>query len=372
MKGKADILVVDDTPANLQLLSGMLKDCGYKVRPALSGELALQSARHSPPDLILLDITMPGISGYEVAGELKRDENLRDIPIIFISALTETLDKVRAFGAGGVDYITKPFQYEEVVARVEAHLKIHRLQLELEKSVEELRERNDELQRLQVLRDNLVHMIVHDMNSPIGAMIGFIGLCQSNEGMTKETERYLEHAQSAATGLGQMVRSMLDISKMEAGELRLHRTECDLAEIAGGIFSQFESIRKNRRFEVDRPATPLLVQADRDLITRVLQNLAGNALRFAPDGTAVRILLEHGENAARVSVIDSGKGIPPEFHKRIFEKFGQVDKNGPRVGTGLGLAFCKLAVEAHGGRMQVESEAGKGSRFWFEIPIAAP
>ena len=123
---KADILVVDDTPANLQLLSGMLKDCGYKVRPALSGELALQTARHSPPDLILLDITMPGLSGYDVAAQLKQDENLRKIPIIFISALTETLDKVRAFTVG-VDYVTKPFHYE-VVARVETHLKIRRLQ----------------------------------------------------------------------------------------------------------------------------------------------------------------------------------------------------------------------------------------------------
>jgi PleD family two-component response regulator len=164
---QADILVVDDTPANLQLLSGMLKDCGHRVRPALNGELALQSARHSPPDLILLDITMPGLSGYDVAAQLKQDKDLHKIPIIFISALTETLDKVRAFAIGGVDYVTKPFHYEEVAARMEAHLKIRRLQVELEARNRELRQNNGELRRLQELRDDLVHMIIHDMNSPL-------------------------------------------------------------------------------------------------------------------------------------------------------------------------------------------------------------
>ncbi|HWB57919.1 MAG TPA: hybrid sensor histidine kinase/response regulator [Chthoniobacteraceae bacterium] len=365
---KADILVVDDTPANLQLLTGMLKDCGYKVRAALNGELALQTARHSPPDLILLDITMPGLSGYDVATELKRDEALQKIPIIFISALTEPLDKVRAFIVGGVDYVTKPFHFEEVAARVATHLKISRLQCGIERSNENLRQTNDELRRLQELRDSLVHMIIHDMNSPLGAMIGFVGLCKSSGNIPPEIANYLGHAHSAATRLGEMVRSMLDISKMEAGQLKLHRTDCDLAEIVREIFAQFEPLRKNRRFEVDAPAQPLILSIDRDLITRVLQNLIGNALKYAPDGTAVRVALQATESAARVSVIDAGSGIPPEYHGRIFEKFGQVEKSGPRVGTGLGLTFCRLAIEAHGGRIGVDSEVGKGSTFWFEIP----
>jgi len=365
---KADILVVDDTPANLQLLTGMLKECGYKVRPALSGELALQTARHSPPDLILLDITMPGLSGYDVATQLKQDENLQKIPIIFISALTETLDKVRAFSVGGVDYVTKPFQYEEVAARVETHLKISRLQAQLEKSNQELQASNDELQRLQVLRDNLVHMIIHDMNSPLGGIIGFIGLCESSGKLPPDLAGYLGHALKGAHTLADMVRSMLDISKMEAGQLKLHLTACDLSAITREIFDRFESQRRNCRLEIDVPAQLLVVPADRDLIGRVLQNLVGNALKYAPDGSTVRVVLESTETLARVSVIDAGGGIPPEYHGRIFEKFGQVRKDGPRVGTGLGLTFCKLAVEAHGGRIGVKSEVGKGSTFWFEIP----
>ena len=366
---KADILIVDDTPANLQLLSGMLKDYGYKVRPALSGELALQAARHSPPDLILLDITMPGLSGYDVAEQLKQDEGLQNIPIIFISALTETLDKVRAFALGGVDYVTKPFHYEEVAARIETHLKIRRLQIALEQSNNELKHSNDELHRLQVLRDNLVHMIIHDMNSPLAAIIGFIGLCESCSNIPPDVSGYLSHALNASNSLAEMVRSMLDISKMEAGQLKLDRTDCDLTAMASEIFGRFESLRKNRRFEIDATGQPLVASVDRDLINRVLQNLVGNALKFAPNNSAVRIALQTTETMARVSVTDAGQGISSEYHERIFEKFGQVQKAGPRVGTGLGLTFCKLAVEAHGGHIGVESEVGKGSTFWFEVPV---
>ena len=162
----ADILVVDDTPANLQVFSGMLKDRGYKVRPAPDGRVALRAAKDLPPDMVLLDINMPGINGYEVCAQLKRDERMRDVPVIFISALNDTLDKVLAFGVGGVDYITKPFQFEEVEARVAVHLKLRRLQRELEARIRELHKTNEELRRLQDLRDNLTHMIVHVLRSP--------------------------------------------------------------------------------------------------------------------------------------------------------------------------------------------------------------
>ena len=134
-----NVIVVDDTPANLQLLTGMLKERGYKVRPVPSGKLALQAAKNDPPDLILLDIMMPEMDGYEVCERLKADEKLREIPVIFISALNETMDKVKAFGVGGVDYVTKPFQFEEVDARVSTHLKLQRQRREL-KELQRVRE----------------------------------------------------------------------------------------------------------------------------------------------------------------------------------------------------------------------------------------
>ena len=164
-----NVIVVDDTPANLQLLTGMLKERGYKVRPVPSGKLALQAAKNDPPDLILLDIMMPEMDGYEVCERLKADEKLREIPVIFISALNETMDKVRAFGVGGVDYVTKPFQFEEVDARVRTHLELQRQRRKLKENYEQLR-------RLEELRDNLVHMIVHDLRNPLTGISGFLDL----------------------------------------------------------------------------------------------------------------------------------------------------------------------------------------------------
>lgn len=144
---KPDIMVVDDTPANLQLLTEMLKERGYRVRPVPSGKLAIQAVQKEMPDLILLDIHMPEMDGYEVCEHLKADATLKDIPVIFISALDETLDKVMAFALGGVDYITKPFQFEEVAARVQTHLKLRRLQIELEMQNRQLQENNDQLKK---------------------------------------------------------------------------------------------------------------------------------------------------------------------------------------------------------------------------------
>ncbi|HWD17688.1 MAG TPA: hybrid sensor histidine kinase/response regulator [Verrucomicrobiae bacterium] len=367
-----DILVVDDTREVLQLLASMLQHRGYKVRPALSGELALQTARHAPPDLILLDINMPGLSGFAVAETLKADARLREIPIIFLSALSETLDKVRAFAAGGVDYITKPFQFEEVVARVETHLKIRRLQIELEQRNRELQQSNDQLRRLQELRDNLTHMIIHDLRSPLASLAGYLDLCGAKEKnkLSPEGTSFLARARASSQKSLEMVNSLLDVHKMEAGELKLHRVDCDLVELSREVFALLEPLRQKRQFEV--AAAPVRVSADRDLVLRVLQNLIGNAIKFAPDGSPVRIEVAANGGVARLSVSDTGRGIPAEFHERIFQKFGQVKSSGPRIGTGLGLTFCKLAVEAHGGRIGVQSAPGQGSAFWFELPQNPP
>src|SRR5436190_5857867 len=203
MPSAPDILIVDDTPANLQLLTGMLKDRGYKVRPAPNGRLALQAAQMQPPDLILLDINMPDVDGYEACAQLKASELLRDVPVIFISALDETLDKVRAFAVGGVDYVTKPFQFDEVEARVSAHLRLRQLQLELQERNRDLQAVNEQLQRVQELRDNLTHMIVHDLRSPLGGIVGYHDLLQTTEGkrLSPTAADYLAKAQASSEQL---------------------------------------------------------------------------------------------------------------------------------------------------------------------------
>src|SRR5476649_1220083 len=179
----ASILVVDDTPANLQVLAGMLKDRGYKARPVPSRKLALLAAKAHPPDLILLDINMPEMNGYEVCELLKADEQLKGIPVIFISALTEQLDKVKAFAIGGVDYLTKPFQMEELHARVETHLKLRRLQIELEETNAQLAKTNgvllrkqEELLDLHHRKDEFLAMLSHELRNPLAPILNAVHL----------------------------------------------------------------------------------------------------------------------------------------------------------------------------------------------------
>ncbi len=365
-----DILVVDDTQANLQLLTGMLKERGYKVRPVPNGNLALQAARSCPPDLILLDINMPDLDGYKVCAQLKRDDRTADVPVIFISALNETIDKVLAFGVGGVDYVTKPFQFEEVDARVSAHLKLRRLRLDLEQRNRELQRSNAELRRLQELRDNLTQMIVHDLRSPLTGVLGtFELLGLEAEKLSPNSHQMLEMAQGALDQMLGMINSLLDVSKIEAGELRPNRSQCDLVSLAKRATEVLAGMRGQRRVTLDPASESLPMSIDSELISRVLQNLLGNALKFTPLDGEVKIRIAREDCKVRVSVSDNGPGIPPEYHQRIFEKFGQV-KTDRSHGTGLGLTFCRLAVEAHGGSIGVDSEVGQGSTFWFDLPAA--
>ncbi len=359
------IIVVDDTPANLHLLTGMLKERGYKVRPVSSGEFALQTAKHDPPDLILLDIIMPEMNGYEVCECLKADEQLSEIPVIFISALNETMDKVKAFKVGGVDYVTKPFQFEEVQARVATHLELRRQKRLIQES-------NEQLRKLEELRDDLVHMVVHDMRTPLTAIYGFLQTLETLEGerLSEQGREFVQTALASTEDLVEMVSSLLDVSKMEAGEMKLNLTQCELLTIAREALAKVEPLKGDRQLMLSGTDEPVTVMADAELIARVFQNLLGNALKFTPDDGRVTVSIEPSADAVRVLVQDTGPGIPPEYRERIFEKFGQVENpaNRQRYSTGIGLTFCKLAVEAHGGQVGVDSEEGRGSTFWFTLP----
>ena len=366
-QGRGDILIVDDTPANLQLLSGMLKERGYRARAVPSGKLALQAAAAEPPDLILLDITMPDMDGYQVCTRLKADPKLAHIPVIFLSALTETLDKVKAFSAGGVDYVAKPFQFEEVEARVEAHLRLERQRRELEQAYRTQRE-------LEQARDGLVHMIVHDLRSPLTGMQGFLELLAMDADQFNEEQRdYVTNALESTRRLVSQVASLLDVHRFEAGELKLDRAPQQLGNVVDRALAALGSLTKDRVIRKEGViAEP--VSCDGGLVERVIMNLVANALRHTPQAGTITVAVTGSNGTARVEVRDTGAGIKPEYHARIFEKFGQVEarRDRQRGGTGLGLTFCRLAVEAHGGTIGVESSEGQGSTFWFTLPQTAP
>ena len=367
-----NILVVDDTPANLLLLAEMLKRHGYRVRPVPSGTLAIQAVQKEKPDLILLDINMPGMNGYEVCERFKEDEALKEIPVLFISALDETIDKIRAFAAGGVDYITKPFQFEEVEARVHTHLTLRHLQLELESRNRQLQENYDQLKKLEDLQDSLTHMIVHDMRSPLLGISGNLEYVIPHcDALPVNDQESLKDAMTSARQLIDMVSSLLDVSRLEAGQMPIKYAPCDLRNAAQEAVRTLSGLFQQHPVTIEALPPRCEAVCDVSLIHRVLMNLLGNAAKFSPPGNPIWVKFESLPNSLKVLVCDRGQGIPAESYSRIFEKFGQVESQRLQQehSTGLGLTFCKLAVEAHGGRIGVESALGQGSIFWFTLPL---
>ena len=372
----ANIIIVDDTPANLQLLESILTARSYRVRPFPRADLALRAVENDPPDLILLDINMPGMNGYDLCIAIKSRPHLQDIPVIFISALAETFDKVKAFSVGGVDYISKPFQFEEVLARVATHLHLRQTQRQLQTGNDQLLQANQQLRELKDLRDKLTDMIVHDMRNPLMVIKGYLQLLEiisSQPGSEERVRRYLREGLVATQTVVEMISSMLDVSRMESNQLQLTIARHDLTALAQDAARGLASLFEQKSIRLSLPERPSPVDCDGGLVSRVFTNLLGNAVKFTPAGgsVAVEILTNDGHLVAAIS--DSGPGIPREYHDRIFEKFGQVGvrNEGQKYSTGLGLTFCKLAIEAHRGSIQVNSEPGQGSTFRFTLPSPA-
>ena len=359
----ANLLIVDDAPANLELLAGLLRRAGFRVRPVPSGELALQAARHELPDLILLDINMPGLNGYEVCARLKADSALQAVPVIFLSALDDVLDKVKAFSVGGVDYVSKPFQFEEVEARVRTHLALRRQECQLQESLAQLKE-------LETQRDGLVHMIVHDLRSPLSSILMFLDLLRDGAPMEPSQMAVLVRATGeSATQMKALITQILDVSRLEAGQMPLKLEPHDLTQTLRTTLESLTALAGKRQVHLQAPETTLF-PFDEDLMSRVMTNLLSNAIKFTPPTGEVRVAITHQAECVRVTVTDTGAGIAPEHHQKIFEKFGQAESGHKQVGTGLGLTFCRLAVAAHGGKIGLESQPGCGSTFWFTLPLS--
>jgi len=354
------ILLVDDTVENLRLLSGMLATKGFDARPVTSGAEALEVVAVDPPDLILLDVTMPHMNGFEVCARLRENPATRDIPVIFLTALVDVSDKVKGFGAGGVDYITKPFQLEEVLARVSTHLALRKARRDLEHTIQKLRE-------AEQMRDGLTHMIVHDMRSPLTALLGRLELARMD--LTGELAENVDKASRAGRELNDMANAMLDVSRLEAGKMPLKKASTDLTKLATEVRTELLTMEPGRVIEV-AASSPVTASCDAALIRRVVTNLVSNAIKHTPTGGMIRILVKPIDGRVRVAVQDEGDGVPEAARERIFEKFGAVSvREGQSYhSVGLGLSFCKLAVEAHGGTIGVESATPRGSVFSFEIP----
>jgi two-component system sensor histidine kinase/response regulator len=357
------VLIVDDTVESLRLLADLLDSQGYEVRPVTNGRQALQAVEQDPPDLILLDINMPEMDGYEVCRRLRLNERCRDLPVIFLTALADTVDKVRAFNMGGVDYITKPFQLDEVLARVRTHIALKRASAALAQSYERLR-------ALEKLRDDLVQMIVHDMASPLLAVqLHLKNVERQPTALDEHSREGLREAASSAEELQRMINDLLDVSRLEEGKMPVKSAAWDLIRMTRDVTTNFGTADRSRRIEIESQEM-VKVTCDGALTRRVLENLLSNAIKHTPPGGPVRISIRAHDGRVRLEVQDEGPGVPSTARKKIFEKFGTVESrhNKKYHSTGLGLAFCKLAIEAQGGTIGVDPRATEGSTFWFELP----
>ena len=357
------VLVVDDEERNRRLLRDVLISKGCRVTEARDGEEALVLARRELPDVILLDIMMPKFDGFEVCRSLKADTATMQIPILIVTALKERADSIKGLAAGADDFITKPIDTEEVSLRVRNALRMKRMH-------DQVSEDYEKLSVLEKLRDNLIHMVVHDMRTPLTAVLGSLDVVHGEMADAGIDLEMVQIGKAATDELMEMVNELLDVSRLEAGELPLHIETCEGSDVVEEATRLLDPTWAEVSIALDVPPETVPLQCDRNLIRRVITNLAGNAIKFTPRGGQVTVMLRSTDTDVNISVTDTGRGIAPEHHDRVFEKFGQIEarQDGVKHSSGLGLTFCKLAVESHGGKIGLESEVGKGCTFWFTLP----
>lgn len=381
----ADILIVDDTRDNLRLLSKLLLEHGYYVRPVSDGGRAISAIRNQLPDLVLLDIMMPGIDGFAVCEMLKADEQTKNIPVIFISALNETVDKVKAFTRGGVDFITKPFQEEEVLARIETHLSLRNMQkrlqaqnIRLQHEIAERRRVEEALREANSSKDMFFSIIAHDLRSPFTALLGYaeFALRRLDNIDKDKTREYITRIKASAESVYALLENLLAWSQLQREVMKFQPEHIPLGKLAGHIVHIFASTADQKQIILGHDIPDdVSVCADQNMIQTVIRNLVSNALKFTEPGGRIGISARNaGSESVEISVSDTGVGIPEHAIPKLFRietKLSTPGTAGER-GTGLGLSLCRDLVRKNRGELTVESETGTGSVFRIRLPAGPP
>jgi two-component system sensor histidine kinase/response regulator len=418
-----DILIVDDTPENLRLLSNALTERGYKVRSVINGVMALMGARAAPPDLILLDINMPEMNGYQVCESLKADAKTREIPVIFISALGEVLDKVKAFAIGGRDYITKPFELEEVVARIENQIMIRNLQKQLEQQNQQLQQEVRDRQKAEQALRIFLHSISHDLRNPVTGMLlvlnnllnspsSAIGIDSEPEGTTDKRivlRPTLERMAMSCERQLNLINSLVETHEYEVWGVPLQCQPSQLHPLTQRVVEEWQPILTNHQATLKHLVSAELPALDIDAtqLWRVFSNLIANALKHNSPGITITLSAElidqqWGEEERegsvedipvpsflipnpkskiqnlkskipmiRCCVADDGVGMTAQQCDRLFELYTRGNSTRQTTGLGLGLYLCRQIIIAHGGEIGVVTSPGCGATFWFTLPVSA-
>lgn len=362
------ILIVDDVMSNVLLLKVLLTNEKFAIATASNGRQALEQVEKENPDLVLLDVMMPDMSGFEVAQHLKSNPNTADIPIIFLTALNSTADIVKGFQVGANDFISKPFNKEELIIRV-----THQISLVAAKRL--ILSKTEELQRTIAGRDKLYSVIAHDLRSPMGSIkvvLNMLILNLPSEKIGAEMYELLTMANQTTEDVFSLLDNLLKWTKSQIGKLNVVYQDVDLVEVTDGvieIFSMVASLKKIRIREM-KPEK-MMVNADIDMLKTVVRNLLSNAIKFSKENSEVLVKMEEVDGMAVVSVQDYGCGISEEGQKKLlhtdthFSTFGTNNEEG----SGLGLLLCKDFVVKNGGKLWFTSKEGEGSIFSFSIPV---
>lgn len=390
----SSILIVDDNPTNLKVLFDSLERYGFEILVARDGESAVKRAMYAQPDIILLDVVMPGTDGFTTCINLKQHERTKNIPVIFMTALASPDNKVKGFEVGAVDYVTKPLQYEEVLARVTTHLRIRDLQQRLEAQNTMLHEKNKQLReevterkrvekRLKYVnqqlkesntsKDTLFSIIAHDLRAPFSALLGLSEtvIHYIDEYSKEEIRENMIKIRTSSEAVYSLLENLLAWSRLQRGLLQFHPTLISLYDIAEENVTLFKPQAEQKQLALRHHiAADTTVYADKSMLETIIRNLLSNALKFTKQGGAIDISATRSDQLIEIAVNDTGIGIAQDTIPKLF----RLDTHYTNVGTegehgsGLGLSLCKELVEKHQGTIWVQSEEGRGSAFRFTLP----
>lgn len=362
------ILIVDDVMSNVLLLKVLLTNEKFAIATASNGRQALEQVEKENPDLVLLDVMMPDMSGFEVAQHLKSNPNTADIPIIFLTALNSTADIVKGFQVGANDFISKPFNKEELIIRV-----THQISLVAAKRL--ILSKTEELQRTIAGRDKLYSVIAHDLRSPMGSIkmvLNMLILNLPSEKIGAEMYELLTMANQTTEDVFSLLDNLLKWTKSQIGKLNVVYQDVDLVEVTDGVIEIFSMVASLKKIKIrEMKPEKMMVNADIDMLKTVVRNLLSNAIKFSKENSEVLVKMEEVDGMAVVSVQDHGCGISKEGQKKLlhtdthFSTFGTNNEEG----SGLGLLLCKDFVVKNGGKLWFTSKEGEGSIFSFSIPV---
>ncbi len=386
----AHVLVVDDNPRNLQLISTVVGEAGYKVSAVNSGQNALKYLKLKQPDIILLDVMMPEMNGYDVCRTIKEDPGLKDIPVVFLTAKNEVQDIVTGFSLGAVDYITKPFKTEEVLIRLSTHLQLRhskKLLLEKKNELEKLNEalhKSKEiikadakrLEKLNAEKDKFFSIIAHDLRGPFAGCIGLTEIMATSvDNMSNEDiAEYAQTLNETASQINKLLENLLEWARMQMGLVGYNPDDEMFVEMISNTISIYEKAANEKKIQLQlQLPADVRVHADPNMVNSIMRNLLSNAVKFTYPKGNIKVMAQVVENnMISIQVSDNGIGIPEGLKRKLFRLDQKVSRPGTsgEESSGLGLLLCRDFVLKSGGTLSLESKEGQGSTFSFTLPLA--